>query len=48
MWIFKWTFAFFDWELFGILRAKVCSNAKKGTLIRWRPACLFVLLLSFR
>lgn len=27
--IFKWTFCVFDWMLFGILRAKVCSNAQK-------------------
>ena len=46
--IFKWAFAFFDWVLFGILRAKICSNAKKGTLIRWRPARPFALFLSFR
>ena len=28
--IFKWAFAFFDRKLFGILRAPICSKAKKA------------------
>lgn len=33
--IFRRAFAFFDWVLFGILRAPICSKVKKGALIRF-------------